>query len=474
MAQISRETFNFTQDFQDLILACVLKRPEFVKYASVIEAKYFSGPIATITARAIFAYYKRVHSFPTKEMLLQIMSEEAKKQDEQESDLSEYVNKLFKIKTLTAWEEVHKKVIAFCRERAVLRALVTGAEAFKAGETPEGGYVRIFEKAMAVGAELEDIGVMVNTDAAGVIRPQTQEGYGISTGYPALDKVWRNGWQPGWLIVPLAPPKRLKTTWCINLAINMAKNGLDVIYYACEINQYLAAIRAIQNLTDTEQDEIYTKPKTFIRSKLQQGLDKLKGKFLIKSFASKSAKISDIESHYMSVVTSTDMEPKAVFIDYAETVAPEETKNISEHQQQASVYTSARAFAARAGVVCVMPDRCTREATDAVVPNMKAFQGSYQKAGIVDVAIGLCATEKEMMEGVMRYFVFLNRHGESFGYFKGNVNAKKMQMDLQDVITYAPDTLESPGFSRSLGKRSKIQIDPVSSDDQPKWPERGQ
>jgi hypothetical protein len=156
VAKVSRETFGFTQDFQDLILACVLKRPEFVKYASVINPKFFTGSVSTLTARSIFDYHKRRRTYPTKEVLIQIVAEEAKKSQEDATVVHEYVNKLFKIKTIKVWEEVHQKVIAFCRERAILRALKLSIDHFKEGTVPEDGYVKLFEEAVAVGVDLDE------------------------------------------------------------------------------------------------------------------------------------------------------------------------------------------------------------------------------------------------------------------------------------------------------------------------------
>lgn len=156
MARISRETFNFTQDFQNLILACVLKRPEFAKYAAVIKPMFFTGSVSTLTARAIFDYHKKRQTYPSEEVLLQLVADEAKKQGDDSNDLAEYVTKLFKIKTSKEWEEVHEKVLNFCRERMVLRALTLSVDHFKEGTQPEGGYVKLFEEAVAVGVELED------------------------------------------------------------------------------------------------------------------------------------------------------------------------------------------------------------------------------------------------------------------------------------------------------------------------------
>lgn len=47
----SRENFNFSQEFQDLVLACILRRAEFMRYSTIIDAKYFNGVISTLTAR---------------------------------------------------------------------------------------------------------------------------------------------------------------------------------------------------------------------------------------------------------------------------------------------------------------------------------------------------------------------------------------------------------------------------------------
>jgi hypothetical protein len=141
VARISRETFNFSQDFQDLILACVLRRAEFREYASVLSYKYFSGVVSTKLARKIFKYHKEYAAFPGKEEVIQMAVENAKGDGEPPEKAVAYVERLFKMKT-GGWKDVHKKVITFCRERAVLAAITTSIEFFKKGEEPPGGYSR--------------------------------------------------------------------------------------------------------------------------------------------------------------------------------------------------------------------------------------------------------------------------------------------------------------------------------------------
>jgi hypothetical protein len=86
-----------------------------------------------------------------------------------------------------------------------------------------------------------------------------------------------------------------------------------------------------------------------------------------------------------------------------------------------------------------MPDRCNRQTVGLAVPSMKSFQGSFEKAGIVDAAIGICATEEEDKHDRVRYFVFLNRHGEAHKHYGGKVDPQRMIMTVGQEIDYNPD-----------------------------------
>jgi hypothetical protein len=246
------------------------------------------------------------------------------------------------------------------------------------------------------------------------------------------------GWGPGWLIVPLAPPKRYKTAFCLNLALNMVgpKCGYDVLYYACEINAELASLRVFQNLLGATQDEFKDDPEDF-RRRVFEGIKlKMKGNLLIKHFPAKTATIADIRAHAIAAIQTFNLKPKAIFIDYAETVKSSSSgdKNTPEYRQQSDIYTEARALGSELGVPIIMPDRCNREAVNQATPTMDSFQGAFEKAGIVDVSIGLCATDEEYEKGVMRYYVVLNRHGEGGTHLRGKVDRQRMRMTIDEEL----------------------------------------
>jgi len=88
------------------------------------------------------------------------------------------------------------------------------------------------------------------------------------------------------------------------------------------------------------------------------------------------------------------------------------------------------------GATVIMPDRCNKETVSYATPNVTSFQGSFEKGGIVDAAIGLCMTEEERIAHKIRYFVFLNRHGPQFDYFQGKIGADEFSLTIDDKLDY--------------------------------------
>lgn len=452
------EQFNFSADFQDLVLACLIKYPKkFMAYGNIIDARYFEGVHATSACRAALKYYKKEGKFPTWRTLEELVADDAKRMDGNPKEVQEYIVRLSKINTGDV-DYVVTKVVDFCRERAVLSAVRTSIERVQSGKLMEGELVKLFEDALSIGVNLDDLGYLFTKDADAVIDKITEKTYGVMTGFKHFDNIWKRGWGPGWLIVPLAPPKRFKTTFCINLAMNMvgvaAPVPQNVFYYPCEISQELAMTRALLNLVGLNQDYIYDSPEKF-KERIKQAMAQLvQGQILWKAFPAGGATIMDIRNHARIASKTLGIKPGAIMIDYAETVAPSESsKEKKDHRQQADVYTEARALGHEFGCPIIIPDRCNRETVGKKVPNMTSFQGAFQKAGIVDVSFGLCGTEEEIMQNVIRYFVFLNRHGAAFQHFRGKVDAEKYTMTIDEEIEYNPDEDEEEGSGKSYSKK---------------------
>lgn len=431
--------YNFSTDFQDELLACMIRHPElFMGISEVIDYGYFTGTNSQLVCKQLQDFYEKHNTYPNFAQLATLVTHATRQSGDAEKsvEVTAYVQKLSEV-SLRAKEYYRDEAISFSKQRALILAATDVAKTIQEGKEPGTEIVKKFQDALAIGQNLLDQGYLVKSDYLEIVDKITNHDYGTYTGFDLFDtKLWPRGWGPGWLVVPLAPPKRYKTAFCLNMALNMVgpKCGYDVLYYACEISAELAAGRVFQALVGATQEEIQEDPEGFKR-RLYDGLKvKMTGNLLIKHYPAKTATIATIRAHAISAIESFGLKPRAIFIDYAETVKTDSHKDTPEYRQQSDIYTQARALGDELGCVIIMPDRCNREAVNQATPSMDSFQGAFEKAGIVDISIGLCATDEEYEKGDLRFFTVLNRHGEGGTHLKGKIDRKRMLISIDEEL----------------------------------------
>lgn len=441
-----REEFDFSNNFQDLILACLIRHPDkFYRFGTIIKSKYFMGVQATIVARSAIEYFEKYGRFPGWEALEQVCLNELEEKDQEDrgKEMQDYIGKLAELSTNDV-EFVTNQVVTFVKERATIAAVQTTINEIKEGKI-QLGLLKRFEDIFHIGQNLDDLGLVLHQDAAETVRKVTSSTFGIKTGFPLLDGVWKNGLAPGWLIALLAPPKRFKTTFALKFALNAVGPSVaaDVIYYACEISQEFALCKCLYNIARMTNNEMYEDPENFIRRAEDNMKLEIAGNLIYKGYPSKTATISDMKAHAKTCISQLGIKPKLIVIDYAETVKSS-IPDAKDYIQSASIFTEARAFGQELGCAVVMPDRCNKETVSLAVPNMKSFQGSFEKSGVVDAAIGLCSTDAEYLNNIIRYFIFLNRHGPAFQHFRGKVDPEYSDMTMDEQIEYEPEEDSAP------------------------------
>lgn len=438
---VAKESFNYSPEFQDLILACIVKEHDQFSFLLFnLSSRHFTGLVATVVAEALINYHGQYSRVPSMPVLEELSREKARKVGIDMDEIGEYIKKLDDTDT-GDWKLVKEKLHEFIKEREVLSVLKKSIVAIQEGKPFD--YVSEFTKAVNVCKDLNEMGLLFDpTDGEAVVRKVTASNYGIRSGYTLIDQYFPMGFAPGWLIVPLAPPKSCKTTLCLNFAYNMISPGVDedVIYNTCEISQELAFMRQLCRMIRLPIATIYQNPDHFI-TVMRQTFERqnFRSKLLFKGWPAGQATISDLKSH-AKMVSQEGLEPRAMFIDYAETVkAAKPTGEALDRRMEADKYTDARAMGTDLGLAVFMPDRCNRETVSMPVPNMTSFQGAFQKGGIIDVAFGICMTETEKLHNIFRLFFFLNRHGASMQYLRGSLDLETYRMEINEEIEYIPE-----------------------------------
>jgi hypothetical protein len=432
------EHFNFSSDFQDMLLAALVRHPDkFMGVRSVLDFSYFTGLNSITAAKLVLEYADQYQTFPSFTALGQLAYEHSKKSTSEDfsHDLTEYTKMLSELQVRDV-EYIKSQVVNFAKERALLVEINRCALNVQEGKD-QGDLVARFQKVMGIGTDMSSMGTEATEDADAVLDKILNPQYGVGTGYELLDThLFKRGMGKGWLIVPLAPPKGYKTTFCLNLAMNIAGplvGGESVVYYACEINEELALERVYCAITQRTIDQGMEDPTEF-RQRVHDCLaNDLTGKLIVKHFPAKSVKISQIRTHLRELCLAKGIVPRVVVLDYAETLLPEDT-TLPEYRQQSSIYTSARALADEFGVTVIMPDRCNKETAEQAVPTMTSFQGAFEKGGVVDCGIGICATPDEYQRNIIRLFVFLYRYGPAGIHFKGRIDPEKYSITINEVL----------------------------------------
>jgi replicative DNA helicase len=419
----------------------MVRHPElFLGMDGVLQYKYFNGTNSQIVCKIILDFYEEYKTFPTfAQIETRAMAMTRQSGDtEKTTEITAYLQKLSQVQ-LRAPEEYKAQAVSFARSQAILQVSTEVVQSIAAApDTELLPFVNKMRDAVNIGMNLADRGLSLQHDYNKVVDFLTNKEIGTFTGYDYLDtKVWRRGWGKNWLIVPLAPPKRYKTAFCLNLAMNMVgpKCGYDVIYYTCEISEYEALGRCYQNLLAATSDEMHDDPDGFKQRIFEALHGGVLGRLVVKFFPAGTATINDIRAHAISTIQSENLKVKAIFIDYADTIKPNSTgKEQKDYIQQADIYTDARALGCEIGCPVIMPDRCNRETINQAVPTSDSFQGAFEKGGIVDVGIGLCATDEEYEKNIMRLYVFFNRHGASGYHIRGKIDPERMIFTVSEEL----------------------------------------
>lgn len=440
------ETFNFDLNFEDLVLATYIANPDkFLCRGDILKSAYFSSVVSSLLMECVVDYQIKYARVPSWEAIYQLTLDKCTAAGQDPKAAHEYFKKLRALEANDT-DYVLDRVIAFCKHRALINAVKKVARQIREGEQVGDEIIPMFEEATQIGENLQDLGFLFHNAVDEVIDKVQSPDFGVRTGFPQLDSIWKTGWAPGWCIALLAPPKRYKTTVALNIALNVVGPtvGEDVIYYACEISGEQAVLKGFYNITGQGEDIMFDTPEAFKTSVREAISQKVVGNLVIKHFPIGTATVGGtIRNHTRMLMKQLGIKPKLIVIDYADTVmAATKTADDKAYITQANVYKEAIAVGKEVGAAVLIPDRLTAEAAEQKVPVKRVFQGAFAKGGIVDGALVLCQTPTEYQKNIFRTFVFVNRHGPAFQYFQGSIDPALSKIDFGDPIPYNPEDEE--------------------------------
>lgn len=397
------ESYAFGETFQRHALSVLCRIPGGVlRYRSALDHTYFGSSGLRVIAETLFAHVDEHKALPQQPTLLEEIKENAS--DDDLKRIEKTLAGLYR-QDLSDAKAVLLKLVDFGKQQAFVNATLDAAEKLDKGDR---NLRPLFDKASLVGEDLLDLGVNYRRDAesrfAWYRDPNKQQEDRIRTGIPHLDAMLDGGLSRGELGVVLAPPKRGKTTTLINIAFGALTSvaRYNVIHYSLEMDQDKVSRRYDDRLMGARVKFRKSDPDRYARMVEERLGKSIRGNLFVKNYATRTATVSKLRSH-LSMLAARNFHPDLIIVDYADIMQAERRMGEMRHEQ-AGIYEDLRQLAGEFNCVIWTASQTGRGALEKDIVTIEDFAEAFEKAAIVDAAIGFCQSNDERMEHKCRLF----------------------------------------------------------------------
>ena len=300
-------------------------------------------------------------------------------------------------------EYIQEEFLGFCKNQEMKNAILTSADLLKEGDFD--GIRNMVEKAMKAGMD-KNIGHEYNKD----VETRYRENYRptIPSPWPIFNDGIQGGFGPGDLAIVFGNPGGGKSWTCVAMAAHAVKMGFNVNYYTLELGEDYVGKRFDCYLTGYSIDEV-----NLHRKEVQELVNNLKGKLIVKEYAPKGATVNTIKSHVQKCI-DMDHKPDMIIIDYVDYLrAPSRGSKFAERKDEIDdVFIATKGLAKDLKIPIITPSQVNRMgAKDSVIEGDKAA-GSYDKMMVADICISLSRQKEDKVLGTGRVHVMKNRYGQ--------------------------------------------------------------
>ena len=404
--------------FQVKVLSSLLKHKEFLQNIhDILEEEYFDNPAHKWIVEEILKYHYKYHTTPTKEAL----SVEAKKVE------NEILKESIKSQLLEAYkasnedqEYVEQEFANFCKNQQLKKALLSSVDLLEKGQYDDIRY--LIDSALKAGME-KNIGHEYEKDTESRYRAEDRNP--IPTPWPHVNELLQGGLGAGDVGIIFGNPGGGKSWMLTALGAMPVSLGYTVAHYTLELSEGYMGRRYDATFTGVRVQDL-----GLHRQQVNDMIEKLQGKLIIKEFSMGKASISSIEAHIQKL-TDLGHRPDLIIIDYVD-LLKSKRKSIDRKDEIDDIYISTKALARELKLPIWTVSQVNRAgAKDDVIEGDKAA-GSYNKIMIADFAMSLSRKRLDKVNGTGRCHVMKNRYGGDGMTYPVKINTENGNIEILD------------------------------------------
>ena len=274
----------------------------------------------------------------------------------------------------------------------------------------------------------------------------------IATPWANLNELLMGGLGVGDLGIIFGNPGGGKSWLLVNLGAIAVQLGYTVNHYTLELSEDYIGKRYDALFTGVDVQQVHLN-----RDKVQQEIDKLKGKLIIKEFPMGKTTPNTIENHIQKC-RDLGHPPDLVIIDYVD-LLKSKTRSVDPKDAIDDVYTAVKGMARELKVPVWTVSQVNRMgAKDDVIEGDKAA-GSYNKMMIADFAMSLSRKRQDKVNGTGRMHVMKNRYGADGMTYAAKVNTNCGRIEI------SKDEMDEDNLTFDTGKPNLPNNSSFSADE---------
>jgi len=419
------DTFSFSPEFQKQIIVAMVQEPKIFEHLGVLTShENFEIREYSEIFKGIQKFFNEYRGIPTKEILYDLVSKTYKSETLSETVAEIYDSERLPSSTLRYVEE---NVRNFISCQAIKKAVIESLDDL--GDIKKHLNVKDrIEKALTIGASLDDFGVDVYNDDEilnrWMRRKNDAEVKRVSTGWGKFDQIF-GGYGVGELFTYMGPAHSGKSMYLVNAGANILLQKKNVLHITLEMSEEITSQRYDMRLLGLNKDELKT-PKANV--KIKELLENHIGKLVVKRYPSGLASAADISAFIKRLENVRKFIPDVLIVDYADIMRSLNKYNDKRFELD-SIYQQLRNLGIEFNIPVITATQLNRSAIEKLesggILTEEFIAESYGIARIVDCGVTINATPADNANNNSIIYVFKNRDGEAGAQFRMFVDFSK-------------------------------------------------
>ncbi len=383
--------------FQIKVISSLLTSKEFLQnIIDVLSDEDFPNSAHKWIIKEIIKYYDKYHT----NVSMDVLKVELQKVENEVLQLS--IREQLKLAYEASDEDlkyVQEEFSNFYKNQQLKKALLKSVDLLKIGDYESIKF--IVESAMKSGQD-KNIGHEYLKDVEYRYREDNRKT--IPTPWAKFNDLTQGGIGNGDLGLIFGSPGGGKS-WClVSLGAHAVSLGFNVLHYTLELGEDYVAKRYDAFFTRIPVNTIHQH-----RDQVEETINRLPGKLIVKEYPIGGATTSTLESHIQKS-ENLDIKPDLIIIDYIDLLSTK--KRSSDRKGELDhIYRSIKGLARQLNLPIWSVSQVNRAgARDEIVEGDKAA-GSYDKIMISDVCISLSRQRQDKVNGTGRFHIMKNRYG---------------------------------------------------------------